>query len=70
MKVPLLLGIDEAQKAFVKNNFRSSVNESFDAANAGFVKIEMPFTVHYFGGWKRAYPDVIDAIYRKKVKGE
>jgi sulfate/thiosulfate-binding protein len=61
---------DEAQKAFVKNNFRSSVNESFDAANAGFVKIEMPFTVHYFGGWKRAYPDVIDAIFRKQVKGE
>ena len=61
---------DEAQKAFVKNNFRSSVNESFDAANAGFVKIEMPFTVHYFGGWKKAYPDVIDAIFRKQVKGQ
>lgn len=61
---------DEAQKAFVKNNFRSSVNESFDAANAGFVKIEMPFTVHYFGGWKKAYPDVIDGIFRKQVKGQ
>ena len=61
---------DEAQKAFVRNNFRSSVNESFDAANAAFAKIEMPFTVHYFGGWKKAYPDVIDAIFRKQVKGE
>jgi sulfate transport system substrate-binding protein len=61
---------DEAQKAFVKNNFRSSVNESFDAANAGFVKIEMPFTVHYFGGWKKAYPDVIDGIFRKQIKGQ
>ena len=59
---------DEAQKAFVKNNFRSSVNESFDAANAGFVKIEMPFTVHYFGGWKKAFPDVIEGIFRQKVK--
>jgi len=61
---------DEAQKAFVRNNFRSSVNESFDAANAGFVKIEMPFTIHYFGGWKKAHPDVIDGVFRKQVKGE
>lgn len=61
---------DEAQKAFVKNNFRSSTKESFDAANAGFAKIEMPFTIHYFGGWKQAHPNVIDAIFRKKVKGE
>jgi sulfate/thiosulfate-binding protein len=59
---------DEAQKAFVRNNFRSSTNESFDAANAGFVKIEMPFTIHYFGGWVRAYPDVIDGVFRQKVK--
>jgi len=61
---------DEAQKAFVRNNFRSSTNEAFDEGNSGFAKIELPFTVHYFGGWDKAYPDVIDGIFRKQVKGE
>jgi sulfate transport system substrate-binding protein len=61
---------DEAQKAFVRNNFRSSVNDSFDKANDRFANIEIPFTVHYFGGWEKAYPDVIENIFRKQVKGE
>lgn len=60
----------EAQKAFVKHNFRSSTDESLDASNTGFQSIEMPFTIHYFGGWEKAYPDVIEGIFRKQVKGE
>lgn len=59
---------DEAQKAFVRNNFRSSTNDSFNAGNAKFVNIEMPFTVHFFGGWEKAYPDVIEKIFREQVK--
>lgn len=61
---------DEAQKAFVRNNFRSSANEAFDAGNAHFVNIEMPFTVHFFGGWERAYPEVIEKVFRDQVKGK
>lgn len=41
---------DEAQKAFVKNHFRSVTNESFNDANTEFAKIEQPFTVEMFGG--------------------
>lgn len=61
---------DEAQKAFVRNNFRSSTNNAFNAGNANFVNIEMPFTVHYFGGWEKAYPDIIEKIFRDQVKGQ
>jgi sulfate transport system substrate-binding protein len=59
---------EDAQKAFVKNNFRSSTNEALNAANTGFVKIEMPFTIDYFGGWAKATPEVIEAIFRDQVK--
>jgi sulfate/thiosulfate-binding protein len=60
---------DEAQKAFVRNNFRSSTNDAFNEGNAHFVKIELPFTVHFFGGWEKAYPDIIEKIFREQVKG-
>jgi ABC-type sulfate transport system substrate-binding protein len=59
---------EEAQKAFVRNNFRSSTDEALDAGNAAFVKIEDPFTVHYFGGWEKAYPEVIEKIFRDQVR--
>lgn len=61
---------DEAQKAFVRNNFRSSTNDAFNEGNAQFVKIDQPFTVHYFGGWEKAYPDVIEKVFRDQVKGQ
>ena len=59
---------DEAQKAFVKYYFRSVTNESFNDANAQFAKIELPFTVGMFGGWDRAYPEVIEQIFRDQVQ--
>jgi sulfate/thiosulfate transport system substrate-binding protein len=59
---------EDAQKAFVKNHFRSVTNESFNSSNAQFAKIEMPFTVEYFGGWSKAYPDVIEKIFREQVQ--
>lgn len=61
---------DEAQKAFVRNNFRSSTNDAFNSGNSNFVNIELPFTVHFFGGWEKAYPDVIEKIFRDQVKGQ
>jgi sulfate/thiosulfate-binding protein len=59
---------DEAQKGFVKYHFRSAMNEGFDAENKEFAKIELPFTVDYFGGWSRAYPEVIEHIFRDQVQ--
>jgi sulfate transport system substrate-binding protein len=62
------LWTDEAQQAFVKHHFRSVTNEAFNDANPAFAKIELPFTVELFGGWDRAYPDIIENIFVKQVK--
>lgn len=59
---------DEAQKAFVNNHFRSVTNEAFNTSHSEFAKIQMPFTVDFFGGWAKAYPDVIERIFRDQVK--
>jgi len=60
---------DEAQRAFVKYHFRSVTHEEFNDANPEFARIELPFTVgDLFGGWQRAYPEVIDGVWRKQVK--
>ena len=64
------LWTDEAQKAFVKYHFRSVSNESFNDANAEFAKIEQPFTIEMFGGWNKAYPDVIEKIFRDQVQNK
>ncbi|HKG58425.1 MAG TPA: sulfate ABC transporter substrate-binding protein [Pyrinomonadaceae bacterium] len=59
---------DEAQEAFVKFHFYSSTNDAFNQANKGFGHIEMPFTIEYFGGWDKAYPEVIEGIFRDQVQ--
>ncbi len=59
---------DEAQQAFVKFHFRSVTNESFNEANKELGHIELPFTVEYFGGWDRAYPEVIERVFRDQVQ--
>lgn len=58
---------EEAQKAFVKYHFRSATNEALNEANKEFGKIEQPFTVEYFGGWNRAYPEIIEQVFRDQV---
>ena len=60
---------EEAQRAFVRYHFRSVTHEVFNDANPEFARIELPFTVgDLFQGWERAYPDVIDGVWRKQVK--
>jgi len=59
---------DEAQQAFVKYHFRSVKHEEFNEANKAFARIELPFTIEMFGGWTRAYPEVIEAVWRNRVK--
>ena len=60
---------DEAQQAFVKFHFYSTTNEAFNQVNTGFGRIELPITIEYFGGWDRAYPEVIEKIFRDQVQG-
>lgn len=59
---------DEAQQAFVKHHFYSVSNSALNEANKGFGHIEMPFTIDYFGGWGKAYPEVIEQIFKNKVQ--
>jgi sulfate/thiosulfate transport system substrate-binding protein len=59
---------DEAQDAFVKFHFYSATNEAFNQANKAFGYIEMPFGIDYFNGWDKAYPEVIEGIFRDQVQ--
>jgi sulfate transport system substrate-binding protein len=59
---------DEAQQAFVKFHFYSSTNDAFNQANTAFGHIEIPFTIDYLGGWDKAYPEVIENIFRDQVQ--
>lgn len=59
---------DEAQQAFVKFHFYSATNDTFNQANKDFGHIEMPFSIEYFGSWERAYPEVIEEIFRAQVQ--
>lgn len=60
---------DDAQRAFVKYHFRTASNAEMDKANAEFAEIAQPFTIELFGGWDRAYPEIIDNIFRQQVQG-
>jgi sulfate/thiosulfate transport system substrate-binding protein len=59
---------DEAQQAFVRYHFRSITHEEFNDAHKEFAHIALPFTVEMFGGWSRAYPEVIESVWRNQVK--
>ena len=59
---------EEAQRAFVKYNFRSSTNDALNQENKELATIKYPFTVDYFGGWERAYPEIIEGIFRDQVQ--
>lgn len=59
---------DEAQEAFVKFHFYSSTNDAFNQANTKFGRIEMPFGIDLFNGWERAYPDVIERVFKDQVQ--
>lgn len=62
------LWTDEVQQAFVQFHFYSVTNDAFNEGNNKFGHIEMPFTVDYFGGWEKAYPEVIEHIFRDQVQ--
>lgn len=59
---------EEAQRAFVQYHFRSVTDEALNQANPQLAKIELPFRIDYFGGWQRAYPEIIDRVFRDQVQ--
>jgi hypothetical protein len=37
-------------------------------ANKEFANIKMPFTVGDLGGWSKAYPEIIEHVFREQVQ--
>ena len=59
---------EEAQRAFVKFDFRSATSDALTQENKELATIKYPFTVDYFGGWDKAYPEIIEGIFRDTVQ--
>lgn len=59
---------EEAQRAFVQYDFRAITDEALNNNNKEFAQIKMPFTVADLGGWDKAYPDIIEKIFRQQVQ--
>jgi sulfate/thiosulfate transport system substrate-binding protein len=62
------LWTEDAQRAFVRYHFRSITDEALDSANPEFAQIKTPFTVKDLGGWTKAYPEIIEHVWRDQVK--
>jgi sulfate transport system substrate-binding protein len=62
------LSSEEAQRAFVKYHFRAVADDSLNKENKQLADIQMPFTIDYFGGWAKAYPEIIEGIFRDQVQ--
>jgi len=61
---------DEAQQAFEKNHLRGVARGTSSSPGDGFMAIELPFTVEQLGGWSKAYPEIIEGIWRDEVRGK
>ena len=59
---------EEAQQVFVKYHFYSVTSDALNQQSTEFARIEMPFDVTLFGGWEKAYPDVIEKIFRDQIQ--
>jgi sulfate transport system substrate-binding protein len=59
---------EDAQRAFVKFHFRSVTNEELNKENKEFAEIKMPFYIKDLGGWSKAYPDIIERVWRDQVQ--
>jgi sulfate transport system substrate-binding protein len=59
---------EEVQRAFVRFHFRSSTSEALNQENKELATIKYPFTVDYFHGWDKAYPEIIEGVFRDQVQ--
>jgi sulfate transport system substrate-binding protein len=63
------LWTEDAQRLFVKYGFRSVIDPLNEASTA-FGRIEDPFRIADFGGWKRARKEIVDAVWKDRVLAE
>src|SRR5256714_3483024 len=59
---------EEVQRAFVRFHFRSSTSDALTQENKELATIKYPFSVDYFHGWDKAYPEVIKGVFRDQVQ--
>jgi sulfate transport system substrate-binding protein len=57
---------EEAQRIFVKYGFRS-VRDELNANHPEFGRVEDPFLISDFGGWKRAKKEIVDEVWKQRV---
>jgi sulfate/thiosulfate-binding protein len=57
---------EACQRLFVKQGFRS-VRDDWNSDNPSFGRIEDPFLVSDYGGWKRAKPEIVERIWKNRV---
>ena len=58
----------QAQQSFAKTGLRPATAGTRKAPGKEFADIEMPFTVEALGGWSRAYPEIVEGVWRDQVK--
>jgi ABC-type sulfate transport system substrate-binding protein len=59
---------EPAQRAWVKNHFRSVNFEKLNEENPKFARIAQTFKVAELGGWSRAYPEIIERVWKMRVQ--
>jgi sulfate/thiosulfate transport system substrate-binding protein len=59
---------EPTQRAWVKNHFRSINFEKLNEENPKFYKFTRTFRVSEFGGWERAYPEIIERGWKMRVQ--
>jgi sulfate transport system substrate-binding protein len=60
------LWTEEAQKIFVRYGFRS-VRDGLNAGHPEFGRIEDPFRIADFGGWRKAKKEIVDEVWKRRV---
>jgi sulfate/thiosulfate-binding protein len=58
---------ETAQRAWVKHYFRSVTDDALNDEQHRFARIAMPFSVAEFGGWERAYPEIVESVWKQRI---
>jgi sulfate/thiosulfate transport system substrate-binding protein len=59
---------EPAQRAWVKNHFRSVNFDKLNDEHSKFSKFTRTFRVSELGGWERAYPEIIERGWKMRVQ--
>jgi sulfate/thiosulfate-binding protein len=59
---------EPSQKTLVKYHFRSVTDEKLNRSESRFARIAMPFDIDDFGGWSKAYPEIIEGVWKKQIQ--